>query len=79
MPRTKREDPLESYRRTTLWLKAPNGPRLELDVWHPPGILDRERVALLARHASQGVRVLRQLTGTTDIIVQGQYKDEPEE
>ena len=65
--------------KTTLWLQVKDGPRVEIDVWHPPDISDNERMALLARHASQQVKVIWQLRERTpnEFIVQGQYKNEP--
>lgn len=79
------KDPLKDWVQTTLWLQVmptPHepGPRIELKVWHPPDISDKERVALLAKHASQGVRVIWQLRGKTpnELIIQGQYQSGPE-
>lgn len=63
------------FDRTTLWLRVWQGLRLELSVWYPPRISAKERTVLLAKHASQGVRVIRELTGATGPIVQGQYKE----
>lgn len=72
------KDPLKNWVKTTLWFKIgvqSQVPALELDVWHPRYCSDREWVRLLAKHASQGVDVLRKLVGTKEIIVQGQYGD----
>ena len=77
-------DPLEDWRMTTLGLRVgpfigpkeeQTGPLVTLDVWYPPNISKNERMALLAKHASQGVTIIRQLTGTKEMIIQGQYKD----
>lgn len=70
--------PLADWRESTLWFKTKDGVLMEVDVWQPPDITERERVALLAKYASQGVNIIRQLTGEKGLIVQGQYKDEEE-
>ncbi|MHA2279574.1 MAG: hypothetical protein ACXAC5_01595 [Promethearchaeota archaeon] len=48
----------------------------EVDVWYPAGSSDKERVRLLQNHASQSARLIRELTGTKEMIIQGQYADE---
>ena len=69
--------PLENWTRTTLWFRTvkpgENGPVLHVEVVHPPSITAEERKALLAKHASQSVRIMRELTGTKDVILQGLY------
>lgn len=70
------KDPLEEWIKTTLWLQIYDGPRVEVDVWHPPSISKKERQALLAKYASQHVKIIWQLRNKTpnELIVQGQYK-----
>ena len=77
MARAKKKNPLANWRKTTLWHRVLNGPLVKTNVWHPRDVSDDERVALLAKHASQTVTAVRQLTGSSEMIVQGQYKDEP--
>ncbi|KKN01076.1 hypothetical protein LCGC14_1131390 [marine sediment metagenome] len=67
-----KDDPLKDWRKTTLWLRALDGPLVETVVWHPE-VSEKERVELLARYAAQGVKIIRQLTGTKATILQGQY------
>lgn len=71
-----RRDPLKEWVQTTLWLQIEGGPRVELEVWHPPDIQDEERIALLAKHASQGTRIIWQLRekSPNELIIQGQYQ-----
>ncbi len=81
MGKTKKEpkDYLKHWRMTTLhltWFKEQVEPRagnrVEWEVWYPPGISDEERTALLARHAAKCTALIRQLTGTSKMIVQSQ-------
>lgn len=78
-----KSDLLSHCQKTTLWLRMGtaiahegwSGSLVELDVWLPLGLSADLRVAILAKHAGQGVRILRQLTGSRAVIVQGQYVD----
>jgi hypothetical protein len=72
------EDPLKDWNKTTLWFKAgiKSPMPTEVDVWYPAGSSDKERVRLLQNHASQSARLIRELTGTKEMIIQGQYADE---
>lgn len=67
--------PLDEWRKTTLWF-AWLGHRIEVHVWHPADIPNVERIALLAKHAAQGTKLIRHLTGTGEMITQGQYKND---
>ena len=69
-----KKDPLKDWSKTTLWIRVHNGPLVEIDVLHPSSCSDEERICLLEKHAAQGVKIIRQLTGTKALIIQGQYK-----
>lgn len=77
--KTKTKDPLEGWRKTTVWLRVLDGPLVEIDVFHPASCSENERVSLLAKHASQGVKIIRQLTETSKAIIQGQYEERLDE
>ena len=55
---------LKNWRKTTLWFKfiSEDTPVLELKVWHPRYCSDKERIELLAKHASQGITIIRKMT-----------------
>lgn len=72
---TNKKDPLNNWQKTTLWFKVGmiNKPSLELDVWYPPNCSEAEKIRLFEKYSIQGVELIRLLTKSKDIIVQGQY------
>lgn len=67
-------DPLKNWEKTTLWLRLLHGHGINIDVWYPSNISEIELVKLLQKHASQGVDIIRKLTGSKEMIIQSQYK-----
>jgi hypothetical protein len=71
-----RKSPLDEWSRKRMWLRPIGGKRTDFHVWLHPGITKSETTALLAKNASQAVRLLRELTGDAGAIIQGQYVDD---
>lgn len=67
---------LEGWEETTLWFKIGinASKRQKIRVLSPPNCPDKDYVKLLEKTASQIVRLIRELIGTDEIIIQGQYQ-----
>jgi hypothetical protein len=74
MTRGKTKTYMGHWMKTTLWLRIPLGPSINIDVWYPPGTSKNELVELWAKNASQGVGIIRKLTGTKKMVIQSQYE-----
>lgn len=64
---------LGGWAKTTLWLRIPLGPKINVDVWYPQGTSQNEQDELTAKNAAQGVDIIRNLTGSRKMIIQGQF------
>ena len=78
----RKRNPLAGWERVTLWFHAKDrGLDVFRRVWVSPATGPVERVALLARNASDMVKILQSWIGPGLTVVQGQYADveiEPE-